>query len=175
MLQVLLLLMLLLVLLLSLRLLREQLSLTVGTLPRCSLAPLADRQPAISLVSHHAGNDPAGVYVQPAGLGAVGRMPNPSCVGANNMRLVCGIQDAERGYEIARLRTTTTVHPGESLTWRYGATTNCRAEAAAVLCACPACDKLAAEGKPRRPFYKLVPNSVRRCGKCETCLCAVFA
>ena len=47
-------------------------------------------------------------------------------------------------------------------TWRYDATTHCRAEAAAVLCQCAACDQKAAQG------------SVDRCGTCQMCLLAAF-
>lgn len=112
--------------------------------------------------------------MQPAGLGAVGRMPN-HCCGGTTMRLVRGIRDGQRGHEVARLRTTREVQPGEQLTWRYDATTDCRAEAAAVLCQCPVCDASEAAGGRRNPFYAAARDGVDRCGACGTCLAAAAA
>ena len=57
--------------------------------------------------------DPEAEYVHPGRLGAVGRMPNQRCVGAN-MTLVRGLVDPQRGYQVARLRATQTVWPGET-------------------------------------------------------------
>ena len=140
----------------------------------CRCRMRADHDLAISQTSAHDNpRDPAAEYVHPARLGAVGRMPNQRCVGAN-MTLVRGLVDRQRGYQVARLRATQTVWPGEQLTWRYGASTHCRAEAAAVLCQCAACDQKAAEGRPREPLYALADGSVERCGACQTCLLAAF-
>lgn len=116
---------------------------------------------------------PEAQYVQPAGLGVVGRLANHSC-GGGNMRFVRGIWDEQRGSEVARLRTTRRVAAGEPLTWAYGATTDCQAEAEAVTCLCEPCDARAADGKSRGRLYAPSAASVPQCGKCMACIAAVF-
>ncbi len=131
--------------------------------------PVADPSLALTLVSSHHPQADGAVYVQPAGLGAVARLANHSCTGGN-VAMEAGIFDPQRGLEVARLRASKRVRAGEQLTWHYDASTDCQAEAEAVLCHCAACDARAAKRKRRSHLFTLLPASVPRCGKCTTCL-----
>ena len=86
------------------------------------------------------------------------------------MAMEAGMFDPQRGLEVARLRASKRVRAGEQLTWDYDASTDCQAEAAAVLCQCAACDARAAKRKRRSHLFTLLSASVPRCGKCTTCL-----